>query len=190
VEEGIQGVMDAVVAAVVTAVLGLIGGYVIGNWRLKYEKLHERRAEVIAELSKRLAVMQDCAVRLTNEQQPRDVDRAAQIAQTEKAFFDLRDSYFANEAWLEHDTCLKVEAFLSAVHESLLAYVDTLNEKGYPMGEQGKQGREIGLRIKREVQPLRRELIDEFRAILYPPRGLGRREERNAERSDTTADQG
>jgi len=65
--------------------------------------------------------------------------------------------------------------------------MDTLNERGYPIGGRGEYGRDLGRRILRETQPLRRELIDEFRAILYPPRWyeaplrvLGRRKRRDA----------
>ena len=53
------------------------------------------------------------------------------------------------------------------VHLPLGDYIDDLDERGYP---QTSEGRAQGNRIMRETQPLRRELIDEFRAILYPPR--------------------
>jgi hypothetical protein len=66
--------MDTV-APVITAVVGILGGYIVGNWRLKYEHLHERRAEVIAELSKLLAAVQRGVVDFTNPFQPHDVDR-------------------------------------------------------------------------------------------------------------------
>jgi len=66
--------MDTV-APVITAVVGILGGCIVGNWRLKYEHLHERRAEVIAELSKLLAAVQRGVVDFTNPFQPHDVDR-------------------------------------------------------------------------------------------------------------------
>jgi hypothetical protein len=55
---------------------------------------------------------------------------------------------------------------MNNVHQSLGDYVDDLDERGYP---QSKEGRELGTRIFRETQPLRRKLLEEFRAILYPP---------------------
>jgi hypothetical protein len=55
---------------------------------------------------------------------------------------------------------------MNNVHQSLGDYVDDLDERGYP---QTKEGWELGTRIFRETQPLRRKLLEEFRAILYPP---------------------
>jgi hypothetical protein len=161
--------MDAIVTVLVAGV-GVLGGYIVGNWRLKYENLHERRAEVIAELSKLLAAVQRGVVDLTNPLQPRDVDRREQAEKAQRAFFELVECYRSNEVWLEPNTCQKVEAFMDKVYLPLGDYMDTLDERGYPLGPQGEQGRTLGRQIMREIQPLRRELINEFRAILYPPR--------------------
>jgi len=160
--------MDAAVTVLV-AVVGILGGYIAGNWRLKYEHLHERRAEAIAELSKLLAAVQDSVVQFTHYLQPHDVDRRAQAARTQRAVSELVECFRSNEVWFEPDTCRKIEAFVNKVYLPLGDYMDTLDDRGYPIGEQGKHGRDLGLRILRETQPLRRELIDEFRAILYPP---------------------
>ena len=159
--------MDAVVAALLTAVVGALGGYIVGNWRLKYEQLHERRGEVIAKLCELLATVQRGVVDFTSAYQRGDVDRYEQAAEAKRAFFELVDYYRANEVWLEPDTCKKDETFIDNVHLSLGNYIDDLNERGYP---QTPEGRAKALRIQQETQPLRRELIDEFRAILYPPR--------------------
>jgi len=161
--------MDAVVTVLV-AVVGVLGGYIVGNWRLKYEHLHERRAEAIAELSKLLAAVQDSVVQFTHFLQPHDVDRRAQATKAQRAISELVGCFRSNEVWLEPDTCRKIEAFVDKVYLPLGDYIDTLDERGYPMGEHGEHGRDLGRRILRETQPLRRELIDEFRAILYPPR--------------------
>jgi hypothetical protein len=159
--------MDAVVAALITAVVGAIGGYIVGNWRLKYEHLHDRRAGVIAKLCELLATVQRGVVGFTSPLQPGDVDRRKQAAEAQRAFFELVNYYRANEVWLEPDTCKKVETFMDNVYLPLGDYIDDLDERGYP---QTSEGRAQGNRIMRETQPLRRELIDEFRAILYPPR--------------------
>jgi len=161
--------MDAVVTVLV-AVVGVLGGYIFGNWRLKYEHLHERRAEAIAALSRLLAAVQDSVVGFAHYLQPHDVDRRAQAKQAQLAVSELVGCFRSNEVWLEPDTCRKIEAFVDKVYLPLGDYMDTLDERGYPIGEQGKRGRDLGLLILRETQPLRRELIDEFRAILYPPR--------------------
>ncbi len=47
--------MDAIVAAFITAMLGTLGGYIVGNRRQQYAHLYERRADMIAELTKLLS---------------------------------------------------------------------------------------------------------------------------------------
>lgn len=164
--------------ALITALAGVIGGYILGNRRLKYEHLHERRAEVIAKLCELLAAVQRGVVDFTNPVQSRDVDRREQSQEANRAFFELVNYYRSSEIWLAPDTCEKVEAFMDNVYLPLGDYVDDLDERGYP---QTPEGRTQGHRILRETQPLRRELISEFRAILYPSswyESLGRVSER------------
>jgi hypothetical protein len=87
--------MDAVVP-VISAVVGVLGGYIVGNWKLKYEHLHERRAEVIAELSKLLAAVQRGVVDFTNPLQRGDVDRRQQAEEADRAFSELVECYRSN----------------------------------------------------------------------------------------------
>src|SRR5215212_11193892 len=110
--------MDAAVTVLV-AVVGVLGGYILGNWRLKYEHLHERRAEAIAELSKLLAAVQRGVVGYTFPLQPRDADRREQRAQALQVFQELVDCYQSNEVWLARDTSQKVEAFIDKVYKPL-----------------------------------------------------------------------
>jgi hypothetical protein len=164
----VQGLMEGIAAPLVTAlvgVVGAIGGYLLGNRRLKYERLHERQAGAIARLSELLAAVQSGIVNFTYFLQRGDVDRHEQAQEAWRSFFELVDYYRANEVWLEPKTCKKIETFMDSIYEPFLNYFDDLDERGYP---QTKEGAELGLRIVRETQPLRRELISEFRGILYP----------------------
>jgi hypothetical protein len=72
----------------------------------------------------------------------------------------------ASGGWLGPHTCEKIETFLPKVSVPLQNYADDFSERGYP---RTSEGRALGIRILQEIQPLRRELISEFRAILYPP---------------------
>jgi hypothetical protein len=158
--------MEAIAASLITAVVGVIGGYVVGNYRLKYEHLHERRAGVIAKLCELLAAVQRGVVAFAHFYQSGDVDRREQAQEANQAFKELVDYYRANEVWLEPGTCEKVETFMDNVYLPLGEYFDDLDERGYP---KTAKGRALSGQIVQEVQPLRRELISEFRAILYPP---------------------
>jgi hypothetical protein len=157
--------MDALVPLVI-AVVGGIGGYVLGNRRLKYEHLHERRAGVIARLCELLVAFQHGVVGFTHPFQSGSADRANQAQEAQRSFSELVDYYRANEVWLDPDTCEKIESFITNVQLPLDEYFDDLDERGYPTSP---EGRSAANRITQETQPLRRELIEEFRAILYPP---------------------
>jgi hypothetical protein len=124
--------MDALVPALVTAVVGILGGYLVGNRRLKYEHLHERRAGVIARLCELLAAVQHGVLGFTDTFQPGGADREAQSREAQQSFFELVDYYHANEVWLDPDTCNKIESFLANVHLPLGEYFDDLDKRGYP----------------------------------------------------------
>ena len=163
--QGVRAVMDAVVAIVAVLLSGL-SGYLWGNRRLKHERLYQRRAEVLSRLGELLYEVQRGFVTFTSPFQSGEADRKEQMEEANRAFFELVDHFYSNEMWLEEDTCLKIEKFTQFAYLNMGAYVDDLNERGHPGSA---EGREIGQRIMNELQPLRRELIAEFRAIVYPP---------------------
>ncbi len=184
--------MDAVVASLVSAVLGGLVVYVLDNRQLRHERLFERRAEVIAKLSEKLYAMQFGFTVFANPFQRGDVDRKEQMQDANRAFDELRHYYFSNAIWLDPESCEKIESFLEMAYTTMGGYVDDLNERGYP---QTAEGRAAGSRILREIQPLRRELEVEFRAILYPPpwyeaplQFLERLQNRNRKPSESVAD--
>jgi hypothetical protein len=161
----VLALMDAVVAAIVAALLSGLSGYLWGNRRLKHERLYERRAEVLSRLGELLYEVQRGFVTFTSPFQAGEADRKEQMEEANWAFFGLVRYFYSNEMWLEEDTCLKIEKFTQFAYVKMGEYVDDLDERGHPTSE---EGREIGTRIMSEILPLRRELITEFRAIVYP----------------------
>jgi hypothetical protein len=156
--------MDAVVAIIAVLLSGL-SGYLWGNRRLKHEHLYERRAEVLSRLGELLYEVQGGFLTFTSPLQSGEADRKKQMEEANRAFFKLVHHFYSNEMWLEEDTCLKIEKFTQFAYLIMGAYIDELDERGHPGSA---EGREIGQRMMNELQPLRRELIDEFRAIVYP----------------------
>jgi hypothetical protein len=156
--------MDAVVAIIAVLLSGL-SGYLWGNRRLKHERLYERRAEVLSRLGELLYEVQGGFLTFTSPLQSGETDRKEQMEEANRAFFELVHHFYSNEMWLEEDTCLKIEKFTQFAYLNMGAYVDELDERGH---SGSAEGREIGQRMMNELQPLRRELIDEFRAIVYP----------------------
>ena len=156
-----------VVAPILTAIVGIIGGYIVGKGRLRYEHLHERRARVIAELSKLLASVERGVVDFTDPFFQRgEVDRRQQAEEAKRAFFELVECYRANEVWLDVRTCINVESFLANVRFLVSQYFDELDDQGYARSVKA-QG--LSVQITQETESLRRELLKEFREIMYPP---------------------
>ena len=163
--------MDAVlplitaVAPLISAGAGVLGGYLLGTRQARVERLYNREAKVISEIYKRLYRVQQAFVLWTNMRQPAKVDRDQQRQQATECLDDLRDYLFEHSVWLVSETADKVEAFLGTVFEMGFTYLDDLNDNGYP---KSRKGHNAGARIVAQLQPLRRQLEQEFRAILHP----------------------
>jgi|SRR5215203_3982572 len=184
--------MEAIAVALLSILVGGPIAYVLGTRRARFERLYEKRAEVMARLSELLYLMSRKALAWTSPVQAADTDRQAQGKEASEAFDEFIAYYGSNSIWLEPETCERIESFIRTVRNSLVEYADDLNEEGHPGS---RAGREASLRIAKEIPALRRELEEAFRAILYPRRWrsplrvLARREGRNAERLDAPADQ-
>jgi hypothetical protein len=139
--------------------------YILGNRRLKYEKLYERRAEVLAELTRRMfEVHHNLVGILTSPSRPHDrYDKAAEAG---RLCFALLDYYSSNEVWLTPETGKKVEEYLIKITQAVQSYASTPDEGGFPEGEEGQA---LGRKAAEDTDDLRRALLGEFREILYPP---------------------
>jgi hypothetical protein len=132
---------------------------------MRYERLYERRAEVIAKLSELLFQMERSLLRWTGYLQSSRVDRDEQRIEAGEALDKLIAYYRSNSVWLDRRTCDKIESLISTAQDAAYKYADELNERGHP---QSAAGREQSERMKLEIPPLRRDLEEEFRSILYP----------------------
>jgi hypothetical protein len=160
--------MDTVLTAIITGLLAVLTGltgYLWGNRRLRHERLYDRRAAVLSKIGELLYEVQRGFITFTSPFVGRDADRKAQMDEANRAFFELVHHFYSNEMWLDPETCLKIEKFTEFAHLKMGEYVDGLDEQGYPKTTETWT---LGREIMREIQPLRREVIAEFRAILYP----------------------
>jgi hypothetical protein len=158
--------MDAIVAALITAVVGGPIFYALGTRQRRLEGLYERRAQVIARLSELLFVMQRGLGTWANPVQSVGVDRDAQRTSASDALQELVHYYHSNAVWLDPQTCEKIESVMDAAWTAAWDYADELNERGYTHNE---TGRNASRKLYSELPVLRRDLEDQFRAILYPP---------------------
>lgn len=158
--------MDAIVAALITTVVGGPIFYALGTRQRRLEGLHERRAEVIARMSELLFLMQRGFASWANPFQYAGVDRDEQRKTASEAFHELVTYYHSNSVWLDSQTCEKIESVMETAWMAAWDYVDNTNERGYAHGQ---EGREASRKLYRELPVLRKELEDQFRTILYPP---------------------
>ncbi len=156
-------IATAVITAVITAVLGGFVGYVLGNRRVRYERLYERQAEVIAKLSELLWQVQKTALRATGAAHE---DRRRLLEQSEAAANTLLDYYASNRVWLDPKTLATIGRSLHDISIAAGQFQSSLDTYGRSLKPEGKVAAE---RIKSIVPTLNRELEFAFRAILYPP---------------------
>lgn len=151
---------------VVGAVLGVAGGYVLGHRRLRYERLYEKRAGVIAQLSEHLFLVQRGFGSWAKPFQTMGVNRDEQRKAASDAFDELVVYYHSNSVWLPRRICEKIESVMETTYDAAWDYVDNLDDRGYP---RDKEGRDASKKLWRDLPVLRQELEEEFRTILYPP---------------------
>ena len=79
----VLALMDAIVAAIVTVVVGGLG-YLLGNRRMRYERLYAQRAEVLSTLGSLLYKVQRGFVTFTSLLQYGDPDRKEQLEEANR----------------------------------------------------------------------------------------------------------
>lgn len=184
--------MDAIVAALITAIVGGPTFYILGTRQRRFEELYQRRAQVIARLSELLFVMQRGLSTWASPFQSADVDRDQQRKAASDAFQELVLYFHSNSVWLDPRICAKIDSVMETAWMTAWDYADELDDRGYP---QNQAGREASRKLYRELPVLRRDLEDEFRTILYPPpwydtalRFLERVQTRNHHTSGSSSD--
>jgi hypothetical protein len=216
--------MDAVVGALIAAVVGGPIGYILGTRQARFERLYEQRALVIARLSELLFVLESDLVDrsspyklgktdrfvmdsdLTDWSSPFHIDpldRDEQRKKTAATWQELAVYYRSNAVWLDRATCDTIDSFLKTTlsltqdyENSLESFENSLDERGHPPSPRSEaEVRDAALRLINAIPPLRRDLEEDFRSILYPPpwyeaplRFLERIQARNRQTSESVPD--
>jgi hypothetical protein len=146
------------------AALGVVGGYILGHRRLRYERMYEQRALVIAQLSRLLWRFQATALLATNPTQPPSI-RLSRMQENQEAMTEFQYYFVANTIWLDVATSDRIMTFLMDMTNELRTFHNDLNAEGNP-STQG--GADAARRIFHLVPQAREDIDAEFRAILYP----------------------
>lgn len=160
--------MSALVAGVVA--------YFLGMRRSRFERLDEKRAEVLAELSGLLFDVEDkfekwYSPSLRSPQAGHRPDEIrGKVAERGKAAIESTNAftrcYHRNAAWLDPDLAFRVEGCIAELHGMLFEYGKLgLDNTFFHVSEGGIQAANS---MEERIPKIRAELVDEFRGIVRP----------------------
>lgn len=170
-EKGVRRV-SAVAAALVAGVVA----YLLGLRQSRLVRLEEKRAEVLAELSGLLFVVEDkyrtwYAPSLRSPEAGHTMDEIkGKVRERARATLEslgaLNSYYQRNVAWLDPDLADRIDSVVTELEEMLLEYGKVgLANTHYHVSEGGV---EAAKRMEERIPKIRKELIDEFRGIVRP----------------------
>lgn len=164
--------MSVVAGALVAGVVA----YFLGLRRSRFERLDERRAEVLAELSGLLFEVEDKyrtwyapslrspeAFHTADEIKGKVKERANA---TIKSLNALTRCYHRNVAWLGPDLAARIDGAITELQEMLLEYGKVGMANTYFHVSEG--GVEAAKKMEERIPDIRAELVDEFRKIVRP----------------------
>ncbi|MFQ5904134.1 MAG: hypothetical protein ACE5JO_10630 [Candidatus Binatia bacterium] len=136
--------------------------------QVRFTKLHETRAEVIAELYKRLAQAQRCFASLINPMQsvgePPIEEKRKSAQDAGNAFVTYFDE---NEIYLDPRLCQQIDEFNKQLRESFLTFfVYVLQDPKSRIPDHTKKWHEAWNKLNDDIPPIREEIANSFRQIL------------------------
>lgn len=148
-------IIAAIVGALITAVVSGIVLYIFGIEQSRYERLEQKRAEAITELSRLLFVVQDnyhhwsyqSLIPPESEIPDRQAEKGRAAVESNN---ELIRYFRANEAVLPSDIAKRIEHFINLVQEVSHQYAPNMH-----MGDIGFQwspeGHRIATRMRMEI---------------------------------------
>jgi hypothetical protein len=137
----------------------------LGSSQTQFERLYEQRAEVIAELTRRLGRVQRTALTAANPGQPLGKVRLQRIEENKVAITQFIDFIIGHTLWLDEDLALDIDGHVVELANILTEYEGDL--------AYGRPNSEVGVvapaRIEAMVPDAKQALDAWFREILYPP---------------------
>jgi hypothetical protein len=185
VEESVRAVSIPIAVVMIAAAASLFG-VVLGGYlqirstehQIHYTKLHENRAEVVEHL---YAQLYEADIAFKRWITPSGYDREEQMKVVAQRYNELVDYYFPHALWLEEESREKLEALIATmkrVFEDFRVLPDSgaprhIQAWNEPPSEQiPKLRHEVTMKVLKEIPELRKQLLDEFQAILYPRRSV------------------
>ena len=160
----------------VGALLASVVAYFLGLRRSRFERLEEKRAEVLAELSGLLFVVEDryrkwYTPSLRSPEAGHTTDEIrGKVKENARATLEslgaLNSYYQRNVAWLDPDLADRIDSAVTELEDMVLEYGKVGLGNTYFQVSEG--GIAAARRMEERIPQLRKELVDEFRGILRP----------------------
>ena len=129
-----------------------------------FARLHERRAEVIAETYGRLDALHLAFRRWVALTKPANTTMAESAAETGQAFQRLGDYYYPHSIWLDRATCDAINEIVDHLHSAFIDLTMDLDQRGWPRDREAMKAAHSA--INRAVPAARALLEQRFRALL------------------------
>ena len=136
--------------------------------QVRFTRLHETRAEVIAGIYRRLAQAQRCFEALVSPFQhagsPDTNDRLRSAQDAGNEFIQYFDE---NQIYLDKDTCQLIAVFNEEMRNSFITFwVFVVQQQGQPTADQVEKWSEAWKILREKVPPIRKAIEDKFREML------------------------
>lgn len=132
--------------------------------QVRFSRLHDRRAEVIAEVYARLDRLHLAFRRWASLMKPGNVDMKQLADDAAIAFNEFTDYYYPHAIWLTEETCESINRIVSKLHEIYVDISFDVDEKGFPRDK--RLWLDSYKKLNEEVPQARRLLDKKFRALL------------------------
>lgn len=161
------------IATIIAAVAGALVAYFLGLRSSRYERLEEKRAEVLAELSGLLFEVEDRyrkwyspslrGSHTMDEIRGKVKERGEAAIESLNAFTRC---YHRNIAWLDPDIATRIDDSITEMQQMLFDYGRLgLGNTYFQLSEKGVEAAQT---MESRIPEIKEELIREFRAILRP----------------------
>ncbi len=170
-------VVAALVGSLAGALVSVVLSYFLGLRSSRLERLQEKYAEVLAELSGLLFDVEDKyqkwyapslrspqAMHMTGETEEKLWQRFKATLESLNA---LTRCYHRNIAWLEPDVAARIDSAITELQKMLYEYGRLGPDNTH--FHVSEKGIEAAKAMEDRIPKIRKELVDEFRGIVRPP---------------------
>jgi len=132
--------------------------------QVRFTRLHERQAEIMAEVFSRLETLHQACLLWARKMLPRDTETAPFRDRAVEAYKSFVEYYHPKAIWLDVETCTAINAIVAEFSDTLFQLTFDTDEHGFPRNP--KAWGESYQRLKESIPKARGLLDTRFRGVL------------------------